>query len=154
MKRASLILALLALCTPLAAQWRSPAEAQRLYDEVGRQLFCTCDCRENLLSCSHNVCEAKDAERAFLRKLAADPRLDADGIRAAMVKRFGEGVLQAPRETGLYAVVGVAVALLLAAFGVAFWRLRSRDAVPAVPAPVATGDELDRRLERELKEME
>lgn len=152
MTRTGLLVLLLALAAPLAAQWRSPEDAQRLYDDVGRQLFCTCGCRENLLSCSHNVCEAKDAERAFLRKLAADPKLDANAMRDAMVKRFGEGVLQAPRETGLYGVVGAAVVLLGAAFGVALWRLRGKEkAAPAAPAPA---DELAGRIERELKEME
>ncbi|MCA8910834.1 MAG: hypothetical protein KDB82_03965, partial [Planctomycetes bacterium] len=65
----------------LSAKDRTPDEAERMYEKVGDQLFCICGCREKLLSCSHNVCSAKDQERDYLRELSQNPKLDEAGMK-------------------------------------------------------------------------
>ncbi|MCB9932210.1 MAG: cytochrome c-type biogenesis protein CcmH [Planctomycetes bacterium] len=149
------MLLLLALFAPAAAaQERTPDEAERLYQQVGDQLFCICGCREALLSCSHNVCSAKDEERKFLRELAGNSKLDAGEIRQAMVERFGKGVLQVPEQSNLYPVLIAAGLGLAAAFGAGFWVLTRHGSKPeAAPEPAADPD-FEARIARELKELE
>jgi cytochrome c-type biogenesis protein CcmH/NrfF len=147
------------LCTlyfaaaPLSA--RTPQEADRLYHEVGAQLFCICGCRENLLTCSMNVCSSKELERDYLRALSRDPLLDSAGIKDRMVERFGAKVLQVPPDSHIYPIIGVAVLLLAGAFGFGFWTITRRGSPAAVTGgPPAPRDDLDDRIERELKELE
>ena len=151
----SLAIILVFVCAaPLFAQDRTPAEAERLYQEVGNQLFCICGCRENLLTCSHNVCSAKDEERKFLRKLASDPKLDESGIKQAMVERFGPGVLQVPEQSSLYPLLAIAGAVLIAAFGAGFWVV-TRKTGDGGDAPKQEIDpELEARIAKELKELD
>jgi cytochrome c-type biogenesis protein CcmH/NrfF len=151
---AKLLLAALFLFAPvLAAQDRTPDEAEKLYQQVGSQLFCICGCRENLLTCSHNVCGAKTQEREFLRELAGDPKLDELAIKQKMVERFGKGVLQVPEESNLYPLLIVAGVALVAAFGAGLWYVTRR--TPAVdPAAPTVDPELEARIAAELKELD
>lgn len=136
---------------------RTPAEADRFYHEVGDQLFCTCGCREKLLSCSHNVCAAKDAQREYLRELSQNSIYDAAAMKQEMVKRFGPKVLQVPEESGLYTVLAVALAALVAGFGGMFWYVvgKGKARAEAGTAPVATEkDALEERIERDMRDLE
>lgn len=147
------------LATPLSAQTRAPDDAERMYQEVGEQLFCICGCRENLLTCSHNVCSSKDAERAFLRELVRDPKLSAGQVKQEMVKRFGPEVLQVPENSSLYPVLLISLAVLATAFGFGYWTItrkrtsaeESADETAPLPANDST---LDSRIANELKEMD
>lgn len=147
-----LLLLLLLLAAPLSA--RSPAEADRLYHDVGSQLFCICGgCREGLLVCSMNVCEAKELEREYLAQLCQDPALDAGAIKAKMAERFGDKVLQVPPESNLYPVLLAATLLLAGAFGFGFWVLTRKAASPG-PEPQPDTGVADSRIENALKELE
>ncbi|MCC7508162.1 MAG: hypothetical protein IT464_02155 [Planctomycetes bacterium] len=152
MKTLAPLLLLLLFAAPLSA--RSPEEAEMLYHDVGDQMFCICGgCRDALLECSMNNCSAKVMQREFLRELCADEKLDAAGIKAGMVKRFGPKVLQVPEESSLFPILGVAVLLLSAAFGFGFWAL-TRKGVAQQSAPDTPTDEMDSRIELDLKELE
>jgi cytochrome c-type biogenesis protein CcmH/NrfF len=145
---------LCALFAPiLAAQDRTPDEAERLYKQVGSQLFCICGCRENLLVCSHNVCGAKTQEREFLHELAKDPKLDEASIKQQMVERFGAGVVQVPEQSNLYPILLIAGLALVGAFGAGFWAVTRR----GVKAAAVTGTidpEVEARIAKELKELD
>jgi cytochrome c-type biogenesis protein CcmH/NrfF len=153
-KSAAVLFVLLALVAPtLLAQDRTPDDAEKLYKQVGSQLFCMCGCRENLLVCSHNVCSAKTQEREFLRELSKDAKLDEAAIKQQMVDRFGKEVLQVPEQSTLYPILAVAGVVLLAAFGFGFWTITRRGDKPAAEA--ATIDpEVEARIARELKELD
>jgi cytochrome c-type biogenesis protein CcmH/NrfF len=149
----TLLLILVLLSPALSAQDRTPDDAERLYKQVGSQLFCICGCRENLLVCSHNVCGAKTQEREFLHELSKDAKLDEAAIKQQMVDRFGKEVLQVPEKSALYPILAVAGVLLLAAFGAGFWAVTRRGEKPAAEA--ATIDpEVEARIARELKELD
>lgn len=155
---ALVLLALIAAAGLRAEGGRGPEEADRLYHEVGDQLFCICGCREKLLTCSHNICESKTAERRYLRELAQDARNDAAAIKQAMVKRFGPQVLQVPEDSAIYTVLAIALAALATAFGGMFWYVAGRRRAQAeqapAPAPVPGNVELEQRIERDLQELE
>lgn len=154
MIRAFIIMLVFLCAAPLLAQDRTPAEAERLYQQVGDQLFCICGCRENLLTCSHNICSAKDEERKFLRELTANPKLDESGIKQEMVKRFGPGVLQVPEQSSLYPLLAIAGSVLIAAFGAGFYVVTRKGDKPAEPAKNEIDPELEARIADELKELE
>jgi cytochrome c-type biogenesis protein CcmH/NrfF len=143
---------LLALCLfapALSAQERSPAEAEAMYLEVGAQMRCVCgDCRDELLECSHNRCPSKLAQRAYLRELCQDVKLDQPAIRQSMAARFGVRALQVPPESHLYVVLGIALLVLSGAFGGMFWYLAGKR---RAAAPVADADEVVERGETELR---
>lgn len=150
----ALVALVLVFASPtLGAQDRTPAEAERLYQQVGNQLFCICGCRENLLTCSHNVCSAKDEERKFLRELAKDPKLDEAGIKQEMVKRFGPGVLQVPEQSSLYPLLAIAGVLLITAFGTGFYVVTRRGSSTDT-AKREIDPELEARIANELKELD
>jgi len=153
MMRVCIMTLALLIATPLMAQDRTPAEADRLYQEIGSQLFCICGCRENLLTCSHNICNAKDEERKFLRELAGNSKLDESAIKQEMIKRFGPGVLQVPEQSSLYPLLAIAGALLIAAFGAGFWVVTRKGGTPETPAQ-EIDPELEARIAAELKEMD
>ncbi|MBZ0135154.1 MAG: cytochrome c-type biogenesis protein CcmH [Planctomycetes bacterium] len=146
-------LALLFLAPALNAQDRTPAEADRLYQQVGEQLFCICGCRENLLTCSHNVCSAKEEERKFLRELAGNGKFDESAIKQEMVNRFGPGVLQVPEQSSLYPLLAIAGAVLIAAFGAGFWVVTRKGERAEAPGR-EIDPELEARIADELKELD
>jgi cytochrome c-type biogenesis protein CcmH/NrfF len=137
---------------PLGAQDRTPAEADRLYQQVGSELFCICGCRENLLTCSHNVCSSKDEERKYLRALAQNPKYDAAAIRQEMVTRFGPEVLQVPEQSSLYPLLAIAGAVLIAAFGAGFWVVTRKGERTVEDRRI--DPELEARIANELKELD
>jgi len=159
--RAWLLLVTLMLfaAAPLCAQTRTPAEAERLYHEVGEQLFCTCGCREKLLSCSHNVCGPKTDQRNYLRELSQMPQHDAEAIKQQMVTRFGPKVLQVPQEDSLFTVVAVGMLALVAGFGGMFWYIVGRNRAKAesdaaAPPQPAAKDAMEERIERDMQDLE
>ncbi|MBX3474260.1 MAG: cytochrome c-type biogenesis protein CcmH [Planctomycetes bacterium] len=137
---------------------RTPEAADRIYHEVGDQLFCICGCREKLLTCSHNVCAQKTAQRQYLRELSQNDVYDASAMKQEMVKRFGPKVLQVPEDSNIYAVLAIGLGALATAFGGMFWYIVGRnraqaEAATAAPA-AAVPDELEQRIERDMQELE
>ncbi|MDC1142762.1 cytochrome c-type biogenesis protein CcmH [Planctomycetota bacterium] len=138
------------------------AEIETRYKAVGDQLFCLCGCRDKLLECSHNVCGPKEEERAFLRELAKDVKLTQAQMKEQMVVRFGEKILLAPNDSGLYMLAAGALLMLVAGFAVGARFLMKSPASEDSPAedapaeaPKAFDDsDLDDRIANELKELE
>ena len=156
-----ILLAAIAICAPsvqAAAERaeRTLADSERLYLQIGRQLFCTCGCRDNLLDCSHNVCTPKAQERAFLKELCRNPKFDEGEIKQEMVTRFGPEVLQAPASSLLYPLLGAAAMLMLAGFGTMLHHMvrRPTGLDEGTSVGEAEPDELDQRIAEELKEMD
>jgi cytochrome c-type biogenesis protein CcmH/NrfF len=132
---------------------RTPEEAEMLYKQIGAGLFCICGCRENLLTCSMNVCSSKNLQRDYLRALCRDPELGVTEIKEAMAARFGANVLQVPPRSSLYPMLGLGVLLLVGAFGFGFWALtRGRD--PRAETYEGIDTETLARIERDMKELE
>ena len=126
----------------------SEAKVEMRYQAVGDQLFCICGgCRDKLLECSHNVCDAKDQERAFLRELAKDPSLNQIEMKSAMVKRFGEKILLAPSDSGLYLLVAGGVLFLIVGFS-----FGARYLTKAAPEPEDTEPELETDMDSALEQ--
>jgi cytochrome c-type biogenesis protein CcmH/NrfF len=151
-----LLALVLLLAGPLsAAEKRTPEEAEKLFQQLGAQMTCTCGCREGLLVCSMNNCSAKAAEQGFLRELCADSSQSPESIRRAMALRFGEKILQTPDDTSLFPLLLISGLAVLAMFaGVLFYvRGRPRPA-EAADTPKPSEDEMDARLKRELEELD
>lgn len=134
----------------------SETQIEMRYQTVGDQLFCICGgCRDKLLECSHNVCNAKDQERAFLRELAKDSSIDQAEMKSAMVKRFGKKILVVPSDSGLYLLLAGGVLLLIVGFA-----FGARYLTKSVPKPedsepeVDTDSALDQRIADDLKELD
>ena len=140
----------------LSAKDRTPDDAERMYEKVGDQLFCICGCREKLLSCSHNVCSAKDQEREYLHELSQNPKLDETGMKAEMVKRFGKGVLQVPEDSSLYPLLFVIGGVLVLAFGAGFWVVTRHDKTEQGDTSTAAenSEEFEARIARELEDLD
>ncbi|MCA8915597.1 MAG: cytochrome c-type biogenesis protein CcmH [Planctomycetes bacterium] len=151
---AILLLMLAAQGIAAQAQDRSPVEADRLYHEVGDQLFCICGCRENLLTCSHNTCSAKDEERAYLRELSQNSKFDAAAIKQGMAQRFGNEVLQVQQASSLYPILAFSGIVLVAAFATGFWVITRREAPSEEPPEVTVDPEMEARIANELKELD
>lgn len=161
MRAACLALVATLLAAPLAAQERTPAEAEKLYREVGEQLNCICgDCRDRLLECSHNTCKVKEAMRSYLRELTQDGRNDTAAIRQQMAARFGERALQVPAESNIYAVLAIGLAALTGAFGCMFWYVARRKGVSEdSPKSLDEATDVQRtetevRIERDMQELQ
>lgn len=144
-----------------AVKERSPEEVERLYQEIGDQLFCICGCRDKLLECSHNVCGPKDDERKFLRELCKDPELDSSAIKQGMVKRFGEKVLIVPQDSPIYWVLILVGLGVVGSFSAGFWvvtRHSNRDNETSddddAPTPTDENTDFDQRIADDLKDLE
>ncbi len=158
-----LLLLLCIFAAPCAAaprQVRAPADAEKLFNQLGATMTCTCGCRESLLACSHNMCPTKPVEQAYLRQLCEDAAQQPAAIRSAMSARFGEKILQAPGESLLYPLLIAGAVVMIAGFGALVWIVRGRTPKAAepekspAPAPASSDPVLDARIEREIKNLE
>ncbi|MCC6575591.1 MAG: cytochrome c-type biogenesis protein CcmH [Planctomycetes bacterium] len=153
-----LLLCVMAPCAGAAPkQVRPPAEVERLYNQLGATMTCTCGCREVLLDCSHNSCPTKPEELRFLRGLCEDASMDIAAIRAGMAARFGDKILQAPSSSLLYPLLFVGGLLVIGVFSALVWAVRKGRAAPAAletTAVKADDPSLDARIEREIKEID
>lgn len=154
MKAVLLALTMLFLASPLRAVDRAPADADRMFQEVGAQMFCVCGgCREGLLDCTMTNCSAKQVQQDFLAELCRDGDKDAPAIRAGMIERFGDKVVQVREGTKVFAVAAIGVVLLVAAFGAGLWFVTRRGVAEEL-APATIDPELEARIAAELKELE
>ncbi len=149
------LLVFTALLLAGALNARTPDESDRLYHEIGSQLFCVCNgCREGLLVCSMNNCRAKDVQTDYLRSLCENASLKAPAIKDAMVDRFGTRVLQVPSDSQLFPILAIAVLVLGAAFVMGFRAVTRRGGAPTQLPEPGRNDELDERIRRDLKDLD
>jgi cytochrome c-type biogenesis protein CcmH/NrfF len=141
------LVAALALAAPAAAAGKCP---QTTLGDVEDEVMCVvCKTPLNLAT------EAPQAnrERAFIQRQIDDCR-SKEQIKTALAAEFGDDVLGTPDDEGfdLAAWLVPALALLLAAGGIAFavarWRRAPRDGDPGIATEGSAGDRLDADMER------
>ncbi|HSQ61335.1 MAG TPA: cytochrome c-type biogenesis protein CcmH [Acidobacteriota bacterium] len=126
---------------------------------ITSQLICPCSCGEVLSGCT---CETGISLKGYVdRELKAGK--DKTVIEAALVAKYGEVILGAPKAKGFNLLVWVApFVFTLIGFGFASlilvrWVRRKREPVPAAgavsPNVDTSLDELRARAEAELREM-
>ena len=139
-----------------AAGKKDPARA------ITSQLICPCSCGEILSGC---ICETGVAMNAYVAgEVKAGKTKDA--IEAALVAKYGEVILGAPKAKGFNLIVWVAPFLATAiGFSIAWiilrrWVRRRAELVPLGPAgvpgsttPEADLDALRARAEAELRRL-
>lgn len=117
------------------------------YNSLGHRMMCTCDaepaamgpkgCRQVLLECTHNNCEASRRMRRELSAALLKGDTD-DMVLDSFVKEYGTSVLVVPRmsdiPTRLWVLASVVLLVLTASIVFAFVRKRhSRPAIAATP---------------------
>jgi cytochrome c-type biogenesis protein CcmH/NrfF len=129
---------------------------------ITSQLICPCSCGEVLSGCT---CDVGIALKGYVGdELKAGK--DKDAIEAALIAKYGEVILGAPKAKGFNLVVWVAPILAtFLGFGIASmvlvrWVRRKRELVPAGGAPLSPSPDLDAsrdalraRAEAELREL-
>jgi len=149
-----LLLVVAALGLPLAARANESAAGTKADPAraITSQLICPCSCGEVLSGCT---CETGVALKAYVgSELKAGK--DRKAIEAALIAKYGEVILGAPKAKGFNLVVWVApFAATLLGFGIATiilarWVRRKR--VVAVPsAGTAAGELSESDLAREQR---
>ncbi len=155
------VLLALLLAAPISAapvMERDPAEAEKLYHEIGSSMTCLCGCRERLLDCSMVNCSFKETGQRFLREECRDANKSPDQIRAAMIERFGPEIMQVHGDSLLYPVLFGGAFVTLALFGTALWFFATRGKTDS-PSVEAAGKppsdpSLEARILREMEEIE
>jgi len=130
---------------------------------IEQKLRCTCGCGLDIFTCRTTdfTCTYSPALHEEVVALLRSGN-DSNAAVAALVAKYGEAVLLAPKASG-FGIVGYALpgaAMLLAALALA-WVVGRRSKRRGVAAPVAPAgqaspgsDEDLARLERELRELE
>lgn len=145
-----------ASAAPMAAgPKKDPAQS------ITSQLICPCSCGEVLLGCT---CDVGISLKGYVSdELKAGK--DKDAIEAALIAKYGEVILGAPKAKGFNLIVWVAPFLAtVLGFGIASmvlarWVRRKRDlaaapAAPGSPPPdLASLDALRARAEAEMREL-
>ncbi len=157
----ALFIALL-VASPLQAapvKERDPAEAEKLYHEIGSSMVCLCGgCREKLLECSMVNCGFAGTARQFLREECRDAERSQDQIRADMIARFGPEIVQVHGDSLLYPVLIAGALATLAVFGAALWyfalRGSTRPPLEARGSKPVSDPSLEARILREVEEIE
>ncbi len=153
---------ILLLAAPVCAapvKERDPAEAERLYHEIGSSMVCLCGgCREKLLECSMVNCGFAGTARQFLREECKDASRSQDQIRADMIARFGPEIVQVHGDSLLYPVLFGGAFVTLALFGIALWFFAARGKADSPPVEAAgnppSDPSLEARILREVEEIE
>jgi cytochrome c-type biogenesis protein CcmH len=157
--------ALVLMALPLAARANESAAGTKAdpVRAITSQLICPCSCGEVLSGCT---CETGIALKGYVdREIKSGKGKDA--IEAALVSKYGEVILGAPKAKGFNLVVWVApFAATILGFGIATmfltrWVRRKRvvTAGPGgttgggTPEADAVADKLRARAEAELREM-
>lgn len=168
--RGSLVLALLALLglgasmTPVSRANESAAGSKEdPVRAITSQLICPCSCGEVLSGCT---CETGISLKGYVRREIEGGR-GKEAIEAALVAKYGEVILGAPRAKGFNLIVWVAPFIATAfGFGIASlvlsrWVQRKRASVLAAggtsasgaPSPDESLEALRARAEAEIREL-
>jgi len=145
----------LAVATALAVA--APAQASERHPtlpELEDELMC--------LVCNTTIAESNspfaDRERALIRQYIAEGDTKSQ-IKAKFVAQFGPQILAAPPDSGFnilawwLPIVGI-VAAGLALGALAWWWSRGRRGPPVAAAGPPLDPELERRLDRELRDFD
>jgi len=134
---------------------RDPAQAEKLFHDLGSSMVCLCGCRERLLDCSMVNCDFKETAQRFLREECRDAGKTPDQIRAAMIERFGPEIVQVRQDSLLYPVLFATAFLTLGVFGGALWFFATRGKTePPADTPKGEDPALEQRILREMEEIE
>jgi cytochrome c-type biogenesis protein CcmH/NrfF len=152
---------LLAVPRPTAAAESAAGPKKDPVRAITSQLICPCSCGEILSGCT---CETAVALNAFVeRELKAGK--DRHAIEAALVAKYGEVILGAPKAKGFNIVVWIApfvatlIGLGIASMVLARWVRRKREPAGALAGGGAdraldvSMDALRARAEAELREL-
>lgn len=161
----ALLLAMAAAALPLSARANESAAGSKEdpVRAITSQLICPCSCGEVLSGCT---CEVGIGLKGYVGdELKAGK--DKEAIEAALIAKYGEVILGAPKAKGFNLVVWVApFAATILGFGIATmfltrWVRRKRvvavgaegAAGDGTPGTAAAMDQLRARAEAELREM-
>jgi cytochrome c-type biogenesis protein CcmH len=148
-----------ALLLPLLAGSAPAHAAPPPVSSVSDEIICLCGCNAVLSECPHQDCGwGIPAKQYISQELEAGQTPEA--LVDYYVQEYGEQVLAAPTKSGINLVAWVLPFVALAGAGVAVYvlvvrwtRRRPEEAGEAVVVPVSNGtsDELNRRLDEELR---
>lgn len=150
MRRAGLLLALLALAGALAAPAGAVSPEVNVTEIEGEVMCPVCG---TLLE----VAESPQAQREkeFIKRLAGEGK-SKDEIKDALVAQYGESVLALPQDSGfdlsayVVPIVAFVVAALALGFGVYRWRRSGRPPGGRPPAAGGPSDAERERLDADL----
>ncbi len=160
---------LLILAVPLLAFSQSAPAQQSKVDvrKLADDIICTCGCGATVTNCQNSMtCEDAVRLKAELREMA-DQGMTRDQILASMAQKYGETVLAAPTKRGFNLTAWVMPFAAMFAGGLVVFvvvrkwtRREATEAGPATdqpteaPQPANLDPDLDRRIERELQDLE
>ncbi|MGK7344215.1 MAG: cytochrome c-type biogenesis protein [Candidatus Nitrospinota bacterium M3_3B_026] len=76
-----------------------PARIDALYDQLQREMMCLCGCNSTLKNCPHANCDFAIPRRREILAMLKEGKAP-ERIKDAMVERFGEKILSAPKKEG------------------------------------------------------
>ena len=162
MRFLALLLAFLVLAPGAAWSVESAAGRKDPARAITSQLICPCSCGEILSGC---ICETGVSMNGYVAKEVKAGK-SKDVIEAALVAKYGEVILGAPKAKGFNLLVWIlpflatAIGLSIAWVILRRWVRRKTDFVPVVPAeglsPGAEADlaNLRSRAEAELRRLQ
>jgi len=150
----------------LAAPEMGGTDTEGLFDRIQRETMCLCGCNSTLKSCPHINCDFAVPRRNEIRQMINEGKTH-DQIIAAMVERFSEKVLSAPKKEGFnllgYFMPFLALVAVGSVVGVTVKKWAGRSAVrkdaEEVVAPESKplsveDDDLADLLKKELSEFD
>ena len=161
MRFLALLLAMLTVATGAAWAVESAAGRKDPARAITSQLICPCSCGEILSGC---ICETGVSMNAYVAKEIKAGKAK-ETIEAALVAKYGEVILGAPKAKGFNLLVWV-LPFLMTAIGLSTawvilrrWVRRKSEMVPAAAAAPGSSAEADlaalrARAEAELRRME
>lgn len=161
MRFLALLLAMLTVATGAAWAVESAAGRKDPARAITSQLICPCSCGEILSGC---ICETGVSMNAYVAKEIKAGKAK-ETIEAALVAKYGEVILGAPKAKGFNLLVWV-LPFLMTAIGLSTawvilrrWVRRKSELVPAAAAAPGSSAEADlaalrARAEAELRRME
>ena len=161
MRFLAVLLAMLAVATGAAWAVESAAGRKDPARAITSQLICPCSCGEILSGC---ICETGVSMNAYVAKEIKAGKAK-ETIEAALVAKYGEVILGAPKAKGFNLLVWV-LPFLMTAIGLSTawvilrrWVRRKSELVPAAAAAPGSSAEADlavlrARAEAELRRME
>ncbi len=137
------------------------AAAEPSFQDLEESLTCQCGCGLTVHSCNHLQCPSAIPLRQEIREHIALGE-GKDTILAHFAGKYGEKILSAPTMTGFnvtawvtpFIVVGIGA--IFVSLTLLRWRRRTPEpiATPADAAKPAVNAELERKLERELDDLD
>jgi cytochrome c-type biogenesis protein CcmH/NrfF len=144
--------------TPTAEETDAPPEAKKLWDNI----VCSCgDCKR--MSIGSCTCSFAAEERARIVAMITEQGMTPEQVTQAFVRQYGTGVLLVPADNAFnrlaWLIPYVAFGLALAIIFILARRWVRRPAPlatagPAAAAPPREPDELDEKLDEQLRDID